>query len=55
MDSTVKMLIAHMIQSGAIDAKTGAIDTDKFTGNYTIKEGRLERNAEDDSTDRGNG
>ena len=55
MDSTVKALLTYMVQSGAIDAKTGAIDTSKLTGNYTIKEGRLERNAEEDSTNRANG
>ena len=50
MDSTVKALIAYMIQCGAIDANTGAIDTNKLTGSYTINNGRLEHNAEEDKT-----
>ena len=51
MDSTVKTLIAYMVESGAIDAQ-GKIDVSRLSGNYIINKGRLERHEEDTADNR---
>lgn len=54
MYSTVKALIAYMVESGAIDAH-GKIDVSRLSGNYIINsKWRLERH-EEDTTNNGDG
>lgn len=52
MDSTVKALIAYMVESGAIDAQ-GKIDVSRLSGNYIINsKGRFEKHEEDTADNR---
>lgn len=39
----LQRLLGLMIQSGALDVKTGKVDVDKLTGRYVIDGGKVTR------------